>query len=60
MDEIKPFIKKLKLRAEIYAIEGGDHSFKAPKKFGKTQEEIYQSAMDEIVRWTSESEWVRG
>ena len=60
VDEIKPFIKKLKLRAEIYAIEGGDHSFKAPKKFGKTQEEIYQSAMDEIVRWTSEDEWVSG
>jgi len=54
VDEIKPFIKKLKLPAEIYAIEGGDHSFKAPKKFGKTQEEIYESAMNEIVRWTKE------
>jgi len=42
------------LPAEIYAIEGGDHSFKAPKKFGKTQEEIYESAMNEIVRWTKE------
>jgi predicted alpha/beta-hydrolase family hydrolase len=52
-DEIKPFVKKLKLPAEIYSIEGGDHSFKAPKKFGKTQDQIYEGAMDEIVRWAT-------
>jgi predicted alpha/beta-hydrolase family hydrolase len=50
-DEIRPFIKKLRLHAEIFAIEGGDHSFKAPKKFGLTQDEIYKAAMDEIARW---------
>lgn len=55
VDEIHPFIKKLKLPAKVYAIEGGDHSFKAPKKFGKTQEEIYNSAMDEIVSWVKKS-----
>jgi len=51
VDEIQPFIKKLKLPARIYAVEGGDHSLKAPKKFGKSQEEIYSAAMDEIVNW---------
>ena len=51
VDEIQPFIKQLKLPARIYAVEGGDHSLKAPKKFGKTQEEIYNAAMDEIVSW---------
>ena len=50
-DEIRPFIKKLGLPAQLYSIEGGDHSFKAPKKFGLTQEQVYQAAMDEIVRW---------
>ena len=50
-DEIQPFIKKLKLPAEIYAIEGGDHSLKAPKKFGKSQDEIYSGAMDKIAEW---------
>jgi predicted alpha/beta-hydrolase family hydrolase len=54
VDEIKPIVKKLKLPATIYTIEGGDHSFKAPKKFGKTQEEIYESAMNEIVNWLSD------
>lgn len=50
-EEIQPFIKGLRPAAKIHAIEGGDHSFKAPKKFGMAQEEIYETAMDEIVRW---------
>jgi len=41
----------LKLPAEMYVIEGGDHSFKAPKKFGRSQEEVYEAAMDAIVGW---------
>jgi predicted alpha/beta-hydrolase family hydrolase len=52
--EITPFIKKLRLPATMFEIEGGDHSFKAPKKFGRTQDEIYEAVMDEIVRWVSE------
>ncbi|HKR14725.1 MAG TPA: alpha/beta fold hydrolase [Pyrinomonadaceae bacterium] len=50
-EEIQPFIKGLRPAAKIHSIEGGDHSFKAPKKFGLPQEEIYETAMDEIVRW---------
>jgi len=50
-DEIAPIVKELKLPAEIYVIEGGDHSFKAPKKFGRTQEEVFSAAMDAIVAW---------
>src|ERR1041385_2608146 len=50
-DEIQPFVKNLRPPAKIYAIEGGDHSFKAPKKFGVDQPQIYENAMDEIVRW---------
>ena len=51
-EEIQPFVKSLRPPGKIYAIEGGDHSFKAPKKFGIPQEQIYESAMDEIVSWT--------
>src|SRR5689334_79110 len=50
-DEIQPFVKNLQPPAQIYAIEGGDHSFKAPKKFGIDQPQIYEKAMDEIARW---------
>lgn len=52
-EEIQPFVKNLRPPAKIYAIEGGDHSFKVPKKFGLPQEQIYDNAMDEIVHWTA-------
>lgn len=50
-DEIQPFVKNLRPPATIYAIEGGDHSFKTPKKFGVEQPRVYENAMDEIARW---------
>ena len=50
-DEIQPFIKNLRPAAKIYSIEGGDHSFKAPKKLGVPQDQIFEAAMDEIDRW---------
>src|SRR5678815_1572276 len=50
-DEIQPYIKSLRPAAKIFAIEGGDHSFKAPKKFGFSQDQIFEAAMDEIDRW---------
>jgi len=48
--EIEALIKKLKLPAELYSNEGGDHSLKAPKSVGP-QDEIYTEAMNAIVNW---------
>ena len=50
-DEIQPYIKNLKPAAKIYAIEGGDHSFKVPQKLGMPQEQVFESAMNEIDHW---------
>src|SRR5215211_7395588 len=50
-EEIQPFITNLRPAAKIDSIEGGEHSFKVPKKFGLPQEQIYEAAMDEIDRW---------
>lgn len=50
-DEIKPHIKNLRPVPKIYSIEGGDHSFKAPKKLGKPADQIFDDAMNEIDRW---------
>ncbi|HEX3253206.1 MAG TPA: alpha/beta fold hydrolase [Pyrinomonadaceae bacterium] len=50
-EEIQPYIKSLRPAAKIYAIEGGDHSFRAPKKFGLPQEQVFEHAMDEIDSW---------
>jgi uncharacterized protein len=54
-DELRAVIKKHKLPATLYEIEGGDHSFKVPKSVGLTQEEVYEVAMDEIARWLGAS-----
>jgi predicted alpha/beta-hydrolase family hydrolase len=49
--EIRAVIKRLRLPATLYAIEGGDHSLKVPKSAGVPQSQIYDSTMDEIARW---------
>jgi uncharacterized protein len=50
-DEIAGIIKKLKLPAELFAIEGGDHSLKVPKSSGMSQQDVYSLTMDHIVKW---------
>ena len=51
-DELRVVIKRDKLPATIYVIEGGDHSFKVPKSGGVTQPQLYESILDEIVQWS--------
>ena len=50
-DELRPIIEEASLPAELYEIEGGDHSFKVPKRAPVTQEQVYENVMDEIKRW---------
>lgn len=50
-EEIAGIIKKFKLRAELYTIEGGDHSFKVPKSLGVSQSDVHNAAMDRIGDW---------
>ena len=49
-DEIRAIIKKHRLRAALYPIEKGDHSFKVPKTL-KPQQQVYDDVMDEVARW---------
>jgi predicted alpha/beta-hydrolase family hydrolase len=49
-DEIRATIKKHKLKAKLYAVEGGDHSFKVPKSVAP-QQQIYEAVMDEVAQW---------
>ncbi|MEP6921583.1 MAG: alpha/beta fold hydrolase [bacterium] len=50
-DELREVIKRLKLPATLSLIEGGDHSFKVPKSSPLTQDQVHESAMDEISNW---------
>ena len=50
-DELRPVIKTLKVPAELYVVEGGDHSFKISKRADVTQEETYKAVLDRIELW---------
>ena len=52
-DEIRAIIEKYGLRANLYAVERGDHSFKVPKSV-KPQQQVYEEVMDEVARWCCE------
>jgi hypothetical protein len=49
--ELRAVIKKHRLPAKLHLIEGGDHSFKIPKRGNVSQEQLYENVMDEIVEW---------
>ena len=50
-EEIRAVIKKLRLPATLYVIEGGDHSFKVPKSAGVPQQEVYEKVMNQVAEW---------
>ena len=53
-EEIRAVIKKLRLSATLYVIEGGDHSFKVSKSTGVPQQEVYERVMEELAGWIKE------
>jgi len=52
--EIKAIIKKHRLPAIMYVIEGGDHSFKVPKTAGVDQQTVYAVLFEKVDRWARE------
>jgi len=49
--EIRAIIKKHRLKADLYVVSSGDHSFKVPKSIAP-QQQVYEDVMDEIARWS--------
>jgi uncharacterized protein len=50
-DELRAVIKKFRLPATLYQVEGGDHSFKVPKSAPVPQQQVYETVMDETAHW---------
>jgi predicted alpha/beta-hydrolase family hydrolase len=48
---LRAVINRLHLPATLHAIEGGDHSLKVPRSAGITQQQVYESTMDDVARW---------
>jgi predicted alpha/beta-hydrolase family hydrolase len=49
--ELRPILQKLKAPAELHVVDGGDHSFKVPKRAGIPQDEAYEAILDRIEAW---------
>ncbi|TDJ15349.1 MAG: alpha/beta hydrolase [Gammaproteobacteria bacterium] len=43
----------LGVRATMHIVEGGDHSFKVPKRSGRTEDEVFGELADTIDDWVS-------
>jgi predicted alpha/beta-hydrolase family hydrolase len=50
-EELRAALADVKTAAALHVVEGGDHSFKVPKRSGMTQDQVYDAVLDEIVRW---------
>ena len=53
-DELRPIIESLRPQPLLHVIDGGDHSFKVPKKGPLSQTQVYESVLDEVARWSAE------
>ena len=51
---LEPVIARLKPRATLHLIDGGDHSFKVPKSSGRTGEDVISELAGTIAAWTSD------
>lgn len=49
-DELRAIFKQMKMKADLYEVSGGDHSFKVPKASG-SQEQVYEAALNTVVDW---------
>ena len=50
-EELRPFFDAVRAPAKLHIVEGGDHSFKVPKRTGIPQQAVYSAIQDEIVGW---------
>src|SRR6266700_3078800 len=50
---LEPVVKRLGGRATLHLVEGGDHSFRVPKRSGKTAEDVMTELVATIDRWAT-------
>ena len=49
--ELNPIIAQLDPAAELFVVEGGDHSFKVPKSAPLAQEDVFRAVQDRVETW---------
>ena len=54
LEELCPITSSFEPAADLYVVEGGDHSFKVRKGTGVGQEDVYRAIQDHIAAWLRE------
>lgn len=49
--ELQPIISQIEPPADLFVVDGGDHSFKVPKSIGVKQQDVYRAIQDRIETW---------
>jgi uncharacterized protein len=49
--ELQPIVSRLGPAADLFVVEGSDHSFKVPKSAGVKQQDVYRAIQDRIETW---------
>ena len=52
LDLLEPLVKQTK--AKLHLLEGADHGFKVPKKYGRTAKEVEQDVAATVLKFISE------
>ncbi len=51
LDVLREVVRKLGDRATLHLVDEGDHSFKVPKRTGKTEADVMNELADTIHKW---------
>jgi predicted alpha/beta-hydrolase family hydrolase len=50
---LKPLCERLGRRAELFVVEGGDHSFHMPKRSGRSDDEVLGELAAKAASWAA-------
>lgn len=53
LELLEPVCKKLGKRSTLHIVDGGDHSFKVPKRSGRTEDEVFADLADTIAEFVA-------
>lgn len=57
---LTPVIEKLGSKAALFIVEGGDHSFKVPKKTGFSEDDILRTLATKVKAWVANGFILKG
>jgi predicted alpha/beta-hydrolase family hydrolase len=54
-EELAPINLPLRSKATIVPVEGGDHSFKVPKRSGRTESDVWDAVLAAVASFTHQT-----